>query len=64
MGIEIAKEITIESSWANSEQPEKFTGGKLVSKTASWQDYLDQEQPVSKADFKRALKKVSRKVKK
>lgn len=60
MGILVAKEMSIDNPWADSEQPKVFTEEMIVNKTTSLKEDLAQEQPFSKGD----LRKVSRKVKK
>lgn len=64
MTIRVAIETDVASSWANGEEPERFEGVLLLGKAMSLPDASDQEQLFSKADFERALKKVSRKIKK
>ncbi len=64
MGITVTKDIGIENSWADSEQPKVFTEEMIVGKIVSWEEDLAQEPPFNKADFERDLQKVSRKVKK
>jgi len=64
MGVKISDVESADISLADSEQPEIFREDMLISKAASWQEALEQEEPFRKLDFEHALKKVSNKVKK
>ena len=56
--------ITIETderSWADAEQSDE---GALIGMMATYEEESEEEPEFTKADFEKALKKVSRKVKK
>ncbi len=53
---------TDDRSWADAEQPDE---GILIGMVDSYEEESEEEEPeFTKADFKKALKKASRKIKK
>jgi len=64
MGITVTEEITIDSQWSNGEQGEYPDEGMPISLPMVWEDDIEVGEDFTKQDFEKALKKVSRKVKK
>lgn len=64
MGIKITEEFSADHPCFDSEQPKSFDNVILLGEMSLWPEDLGQEQPSSNADFKRDLRKSSRKIKK
>lgn len=63
MGISITEKVT-DYSFANGEQGSFPDEGMAISIAATWEEEAEEEQDFTKQDFEKALKKVSRKIKK
>jgi len=61
MSITLTKEVNIDNSLADSEQPETFDKGFSLS--IPWRN-TDEGESFTKEDFENALRKVSRRIKK
>ena len=60
MPVSITEEI-IEKTWIDADQTDE---GVLIGMTATWKEESEEVEEFTKVDFERALRKVSRKVKK